>query len=158
MTYYLRFKAWVKFNFMLLIVKINRIMKYLFIILLLASCNPCKYVAKHAECFPADTIKLIEYKTKYVNQYISKDSIIKEVVPCDPAKPETVKETVYKTIWRTSIDTIFSDNKISVLNPINEDNAKKIIDLQNKVDNKNKIIWALIILIVALGVLYKLFK
>lgn len=123
------------------------------LVLILNSCNPCKNIAKYERCFPSDTIKLTEYKTKYVNQWTVKDSIIKEVVPCDPLKPETIKETIYKTNWRTTIDTIYTDKQVDRINPINEVLKKDNDELVRINKIKNKALWIESILLLIIGLL-----
>ena len=86
-----------------------------------ASCDPCKKIAKYERCFPADTVKQIEYKTKYIKEVVTNDSIVFEQIPCDP-KTNTVYDTktVYKTNWKTIIDTIYSNKEVIKVNPVND--------------------------------------
>jgi len=65
---------------------------------LCSSCDPCRNIAKYERCFPADTVKQIEYKTKYIKEFVTNDSIVYQTEPCDP-KDSLVYRT--KTEYRT---------------------------------------------------------
>ena len=73
-------------------------MKYIIFasILFLVSCNPCKYVSKHPECFPADSIVIEKNIIHYEKVFITNDSIILNTVPCDP-----ILKTYYKNKTRS---------------------------------------------------------
>jgi hypothetical protein len=126
-------------------------MKYLILIaiVLLVSCNPCKYVAKHPECFPADKIVTTNEVIHYEKQIVVKDSIIRDTVPCDPITNTYYKtNTVYKTNYKTIIDTIYQSKEISRINPLNEALKKSNDKLEIKLKRHNKVIrW----LVIALG-------
>lgn len=118
-------------------------MKYAIFILaslLLTSCNPCKQVARHPECFPADTIKEIKEVVHYEKEYITQDSIIIDSVPCTPDSIVLV-ETKYKTIHKTITDTIYESREEIKINPVNsklkEDNRK----LEEKILKRRWLIW-----------------
>ncbi len=134
----------------------------LFSILILfffTSCNPCRNIAKYERCFPADTVKLTEYKTKYVKEVITNDSIVFEQIPCDP-KTNTVYDTktIYKTNWRTTIDTIYTAKVVDRVNPINTDMQAEKDELSQKNNFKNKVIWieSILLLIIALLLYWKI--
>lgn len=130
-------------------------MKYILLfitIALLYSCNPCKYVAKHPECFPADTIKITNDVVRYEKEFITNDSIVFQAIPCDPIDSIIYKtRTIYKTNNKIVIDTIYQSKEISKINPINSVLEQENISLNNKVSNKNKII--IVLLIITLGLL-----
>lgn len=130
-------------------------MKYLIIVLILflVSCNPCKYVAKHPECFPADTVRITKNVIHYEKEYIINDSIIRDTVPCDPITKTYYKtNTVYKTNYKLKVDTIYTFKEISKINPINaslkKDNDKLIV----KIKLLNKILIGLLILVATMGI------
>lgn len=117
-------------------------MRYLPIILIfLVSCNPCKYVAKHPECFPADTVKIVNDVVRYEKEIIRNDSIIYDTIPCDP-----ITKTYYKTktVWKTKevlrIDTIYQYKDVAKINPLNISIKNENDKLINKVKNRNKAI------------------
>lgn len=117
-------------------------------ILFLISCNPCRKVAKHPECFPADTVTKKEYVITHEKVYITEDSIIYDTIPCDPVIQEVVvPKIIYKTVYKTRTDTIRTEQKISKINPVNtelqNENTKIKAELQlkkNKLKKKNKIL------------------
>lgn len=111
------------------------------LLLLLVGCNPCKYVAKHAECFPADTVIVTNDVVHYEKEIIINDSIIRDTVPCDPITNTYYKtNTVYKTNYKTIIDTIYQSKEISRINPLNEVLKEKNDKLELKIKRHNKII------------------
>jgi hypothetical protein len=116
-------------------------MKYLIFItiVLFSSCNPCKYVSKHPECFPADTVIKEKEVIKHVTEYITNDSIVRDTVPCDPITKTYVKtNTVYRTKTIRETDTIKTVVNTSKINPVNNELKKKVNKLENKVEAKNK--------------------
>lgn len=129
------------------------------ILFFLASCNPCRNIAKYERCFPADTVKLTEYKTKYIKEVITNDSIVFEQIPCDP-KTNTVYDTktIYKTNWRTTIDTIYTAKVVDRVNPINLNLKAEKDKLSQKNNFKNKVIWieSILLLIIALLLYWKI--
>ena len=95
-------------------------MKYIVVlsIVLLASCNPCKYVSKHPECFPSDTIKIEKETIRHVKEYITNDSIIYDTIETPILKK--IYETIFKTKTIERTDTIFENRYTAKINPINE--------------------------------------
>ena len=140
-------------------------MRYLIILsIFLVGCNPCKQIAKNPtkfNCFPADTIKIINDVIHYETEYIINDSIIRDTVPCDPITNTYYKtKTVYKTKYSVKIDTIYEYKQTSKINPINNMLEQQNDKLTNKVSNRNKIILILsgvIILIISLLYLFRKF-
>jgi cyanate lyase len=126
-------------------------MKYLILIaiVLLVSCSPCKHVAKHPEYFPADTIVITNDVIHYEKEIIINDSIVRDTVPCDPVTNTYYKtNTVYKTNYKTIIDTIYQSREISRINPLNQVLKKTNDKLELKIKRHNKVIrW----LVIALG-------
>ena len=136
-------------------------MKYTLIIIafLLTGCNPCKYVSKHPECFPSDTIKITSEVIKYVKEYVTNDSIVYEKEPCDPiTNTVIIKEIVYKTNWKTIIDTIYTTKETSKINPINIELKKENQKLVQHSAVQKKIIISLLIAIGILLLIYKFFS
>lgn len=131
-------------------------MKYLILITIvfLVSCNPCKYVSKHPECFPADTVVINNEVIHYEKEIVVNDSIIRDTVPCDPITNTYYKtRTVYKTNYKTIIDTIYQSKEISKINPLNEALKKSNDKLELKVKLRNKALIGLIILLLIFAVI-----
>jgi len=130
-------------------------MKLLYItttLLFLVGCNPCKYVSKHQECFPADTVKQIEYKTKYIKEYITNDSIVYQTEPCNPKDSLVYRtKTEYRTKNIIKVDTIYSDKEVIKVNPLNEELKSENSALKSKLTNRNKQTLALGIVILLIG-------
>lgn len=130
-------------------------MKYIIIIsIFLVSCNPCKQIAKHPECFPADTVVIKEEIIHYEKEIVVNDSIIHDTVPCDPITNTYYKtNTVYKTNYKTIVDTIYQSKETSKINPVNILLETDNIKLKNKTKNRNKVIGGLSLLIILLGLI-----
>lgn len=123
-------------------------MKYLIFIAIvfLASCNPCKYVTKHPECFPSDTILITNEVIHYEKEYITNDSIILDTVPCNPITNTYYKtRTEYITKLKVKIDTIITNKETVKINPLNEALKKSNDKLELKLKRHNKVIVWLII-------------
>ena len=130
-------------------------MKYIIIIsILLASCSPCKYVAKHPECFKPDSVIINNEIIHYEKEYITNDSIVRDTIPCD-VETNTVysTRTIYKTNNKLIIDTIYQSKTIDRINPLNEVLESDNIKLKNKTKNRNKVIGGLSLLIIFLGLI-----
>jgi uncharacterized protein YcfL len=119
-------------------------MKKLIIILLLFLVG-CKTTQ---QILPPDTVKQIEYKTKFVNQYVTIDSIVFKDIPCDPVDSIIFKtKTIYKTKVKEVFDTVFLDKEIIKTNPINSELQEDNIKLTAKNSLKNRAILILSILL-----------
>ena len=130
-------------------------MRYLIVLsIFLFSCNPCKRVSKHPECFSPDTITKIEKSISYEKIFITEDSIIVDTLPCDPVDSIVVYDVVYKTIWRVKIDTFYKDKEVVKINPLDALLKKKIIEHEIKVVNQKKIIFTLSLILLLLVVFY----
>lgn len=105
------------------------------------SCNPCKYVSKHQECFPADTIKIDNQTIHYEKIYITEDSIIVDTVPCPANDTILVPKKIYKTIWKTKIDTIYKSIEKSKVNPLNEALKDDNDRMAKKIERRKIFIW-----------------
>jgi len=139
-------------------------MKYLYItttLLFLVSCNPCKYVSKHPECFPADTVRIVDKQISYVDRVQKIDSIIFEKIPCDPVDSFIyTTKVIYRTNQITKIDTILSDKEVIKVNPLNEVIKSENTTLKTKLANRNKLAGSLgiiLILIAAFWIIKKKF-
>lgn len=102
------------------------------------------------QIIPPDTVRQIEYKTKFVNQYITNDSIVFKEIPCDPVDSIIYKtKTVYRTKVKEVIDTIYMDKEVIKTNPINSklqaDNLK--LTAKNAIKNKALLIVSVLLLI-----------
>jgi cyanate lyase len=106
-------------------------------------------VAKHPEYFPADTIVITNDVIHYEKEIIINDSIVRDTIPCDPVTNTYYKtNTVYKTNYKTIIDTIYQSREISRINPLNQVLKKTNDKLELKIKRHNKVIrW----LVIALG-------
>jgi hypothetical protein len=98
-----------------------------------SGCNTCKYVSKHPECFPTDTVYKNSEKIKYVEKISKQDSVKTDTVPCinDTA---IVYRKVYISNTITKIDTIYSDKYVSKVNPVNTQLRKDYDKLKTKSD------------------------
>jgi len=103
-----------------------------FILLLLFSCKSSKPLAMQA-----DTIRLTEKVIHYQTEYVIKDSVIRDTVPCDPLNPITIQKTIYQTKLKTIIDTIYTDKEKSIINPINSNLQAENAKLLQKARVKN---------------------
>lgn len=110
-------------------------------VIFLVSCNPCKFAAKHPECFPPDTVKITNNVIHYEKEYITNDSIIRDTAPCDPITKTYYKtNTVYKTKTVVKIDSIYTLKEVAKVNPINPKLKKANEKLENNVSSKNKLL------------------
>lgn len=136
-------------------------MRYIIIIsIFLASCNPCKYVSKHPECFSPDSIIVNNEVVRYEKEYITNDSVVFKAIPCDPVDSIIYKtKTIYKTKNIIKIDTIYKNKEVVKLNPINQELEQKVIKLEEKKDTLKKWLTRLIglslILIIILLILLR---
>ena len=130
---------------------------FVVLLIMMSSCNPCKQLAKHPECIQTDTIKLTEKVVHYETEYVIKDSVIRDTIKCDPANPITIQKTIYQTKLKTIIDTIYTDNSKTIINPINLNLQIEKEKLTNKNKFKGKVIWieSILLLIIALLVYLK---
>jgi len=64
------------------------------IIILFASCNPCKYVAKHPECYMSDSVIITETKTETITKIVLEpDSLsMKFLFECDSNNNVLIRE------------------------------------------------------------------
>lgn len=120
-------------------------MKYVFklyiilISIILSSCSPCKFVAKHPDCFMPDSVIINKETVRYEKEYITNDSIIFDTIPCNPVENFVYKtKTVYKTNYKTIIDTIYQSKEVSKINPVNELLESENMVLNNKLKNRTK--------------------
>lgn len=130
-----------------------------FVIFAITSCNPCRYVSKHSECFPPDTVKLINEVVHYEKIFITNDSIILDSVPCDPITETVIeRKTLYRTRTIEKTDTIYKNHFTSTLNPINKKLEQECELLKNKLLKRNKLLAGLVLLIIILMFIRKLLK
>jgi len=135
------------------------------IILLLTACNPCKYVAKHPECFPADTIQTSDSQSYYDSTYyadgagftivtqVIKDTSCKEDIILLLEQINTANGLITdlkitnendKAILTGRISKLVNAKKeiiiqreyVKVMNPINIENEKKLQELGVKLAKK----------------------
>lgn len=123
-------------------------MRYLMILLILSAfaCNPCKYVSKHQECFPADTFKHVMIKTvRDTITYIEEnESTLEAWFECDSNNQVLIKK-LNETNNGIKTVTIFKDNvlrirsytdSIAVLNKIIEEKSSEKITVMNPVNKQ----------------------
>lgn len=118
----------------------NKAILAVLVFTLLVSCNPCKYVTRHPECFPGDSITQTEKHVIYEKIYTTEDSVIIDTIPCDPITETAIEiETVYKTIWKTKIDTIYNSKETVKINPVNAQLKKSVEKINNKLIKKKQL-------------------
>jgi len=157
---------------------------FLSVLFAVASCNPCKYVAKHQECFPADTVKEKETTTVHDTvEWLTLDSTaIEALFECDSTNQVLIKELnehkgkgskttiVYRnnrlriSLYTDSIaqlKRIISKEKSTVryiVNPVNENLKKQTEKLQNRLANRRWLWWYFIVSLCAMAVYFVLRK
>ena len=109
-------------------------------LLLLASCNPCRYVSRHNECFRPDTVRSFERVEIKDTMFLTNDSIVYTDVPCNPS--EVVKfETKYITKWKVRTETNVKTEYVDRINPVNEtlkkEKDKAVTKLASVVTQRN---------------------
>jgi len=113
---------------------------------LMFGCKPCQTIQQ------TDTVRIVDKQISYVKEYITNDSIIHDTVPCDPTDPVTIQSTIYKTHWKTRIDTILSDKEVIKVNPINEQLIAENEAIALKLEHRNKaVLYLSIALIIILA-------
>jgi hypothetical protein len=131
-------------------------------IILVAACNPCKQVAKHPECFMPDTVKIHDKEIHYETEYVIKDSVSYDTLP-----GQIIEKTIFQTVLKHKIDTIYTSESVSKINPINQQLAdeNKVISVENamlkdSLKTRNKIILSLgiLVLLSLLYIGYKVFR
>ena len=131
-----------------------RALIFILAIILLSACSPCKYVAKHPECFQADTVIKTERIVHHEKEYITNDSIIHDTVIVEGDEKEIIK-TIYRTNWKEKTDTIYRYDKTTKINPINTQLQIKYDKAQKQANRYIKsTMWlsiALLLLIVLIG-------
>lgn len=118
------------------------------VVLMLASCKPCKYVSKHPECFPRDTvIRTNEIKVLDTVTYIEGHEAFLDVyLECDSLNQVLMKR-VDKTDKGIKADIILKNNilkihaltdSIEVLNRIIIDKELEKVIIMNPVNIQMK--------------------
>lgn len=85
-------------------------------IIILGACNPCKYVAKHQECFPPDTVKISEIKTVTDSIYFTEpDSMaISMLFECDSNNNVLMCELTELSSKGVETNVIFKNNRLDI--------------------------------------------
>ena len=88
-----------------------RIVIVFFLIALLSACNPCRYVANHPECYPADTVITTDIVTVTDTLiYIEENqSTLDAWFECDSNNQVLIKK-LEETISGIKTVTVFKDN------------------------------------------------
>jgi L-rhamnose mutarotase len=154
---------------------------------LIASCNPCRYVARHQECFLPDTVKettvqtihdsviFIKPDSGYIIAYFKCDSLnqvvmteLNEVKSKGVQTVTVFKDNTFKFKWQSDsikvlnrIISNLSTHSEHIMNPVNAVLKKENDSLKSKLIRKNtyiKILGGLSLsLLIAIG-LYLYFK
>jgi len=120
------------------------IMLFLFILIALYFTTSCKTI----EYLPGDTIREIEYKTKFEKEIVRFDSIITKT---DTFANIVFRDrTVYQTKENTKIDSVYTDREVIKVNPLNEQLKKDNDKLSNKLENRNRLALYLSIALIVL--------
>jgi len=92
---------------------------------------------KTIEYLPGDTIREIEYKTKFEKEIVRFDSIITKT---DTFANIVFRDrTVYQTNEKVKIDSIYINNEVTKVNPLNEQLKKDNDKLSNKLENRTRL-------------------
>lgn len=116
-------------------------------VFMLASCNPCRYVSNHPECFPADTIR--ESTTQTIRDtvtWIQADTFaLSALFYCDSANRVLMRDlTEYKSKGITT-EIVYRENRlqitvatdsIKVLNRIISELKSKTVTTMNPVNEQ----------------------
>jgi hypothetical protein len=80
------------------------------------ACSPCNYVAKHSECFPADTVKITDVQTIYDSiVYTVPDSINLELMfECDSNNQVLLKRLNETKSKGVETKVVFKDNVLKL--------------------------------------------
>ncbi len=153
---------------------------------LLVSCNPCKYVARHQECFLPDTIREINIQTVHdsVTWIMGDTSLFNAWFACDSMNNVIMKDlTEYKSKGVKS-KIVFTDNhlqlsfltdSIAVLNkiikstkthteyiknPVNAELQKECLKTVKRLQNQRWLWWWFIASVIALAtfIYFKIIK
>lgn len=114
--------------------------------LVIFSCKPAQVITL------TDTIKQIEYKTKYEKEIVRFDSIVTKTDTFDNIVFRD--RTVFQTKEKTKIDTVISDREVIKMNPLNEQLKDENYTLQSKLSNRNKQTTILVIFILLFSLLW----
>jgi len=109
------------------------IMLFIFVLVALYFTTACKTI----EYLPGDTIREIEYKTKFEKEIVRFDSIVTKTDTFDNIVFRD--RTVYQTKEHTKIDTVITDKEVIKMNPLNEKLKKDNDKLSNKVENRTRL-------------------
>jgi len=109
----------------------------------LVSCKPAQVITL------TDTIKQIEYKTKFEKEIVRFDSIVTKT---DTFSNIVFRDrTVYQTKEHTKIDSIYLDKEVIKENPVNQKLQKDNDKLSNKLENRNRLALYLSIALIVLA-------
>jgi hypothetical protein len=94
-------------------------MKYITIILLaflIASCNPCRYVARHQECFPPDSVNQTSTQTviDHSDNSAPDSSLFDALFLCDSANRALMKEVHELKSNGVTTTVSFQDNHLTI--------------------------------------------
>lgn len=121
----------------------------LIFIISLISCNPCKYVAKHPECFPPDSVH--ETSTSSVRDSVTwlqlDTSLFDAIFECDSMNNVLIKEVNEYKSKGVKTRVVFKDNhlqlsmftdSIAILNKIISEHKTSVTYVKNPVNDELK--------------------
>lgn len=156
--------------------QITKVWIILIILFIISSCNPCRYVSKHPECFPndtsiVDTFTVVTENIEYIfdstalNLYLQCDSnynvLVKEYFS-ESSDKETDIKVVYKykdnklqiksyadsiRILNTLVEK-YKDTKQYIINPVNVQLKKDLIKSNEKLQKRKWLWWYFVISLV----------
>ena len=147
-----------------------------FSLLILLSCNPCRYVAHHPECFAPDTIRETITSTMHDSiTWIQFDTTLFDAIfACDSLNNVLMKQVdEYKTKG-VKTKVVFRDNRLQlsmftdsiailnkiirehkthseyIKNPVNDELKRQNEKLENRMHNRRWLLWYFVVSIAAL--------
>lgn len=152
--------------------------------MLLLSCNPCKNIAKYERCFPVDSIlieKTVIQRDSFT--FTEPDTLSMQLLfECDSNNNVLIRELNNTSSKGIDVKYIFKDNRLNLTayvdsiailnkliettknkeiirtNPLNEQIKSERDKLADKLNNRNKLIWVLIGLIILIVLAVKFLK
>lgn len=124
-------------------------MKWLPFLLLFAACTPCRYVSRHPECFPADTVRItnIRIERDTITYIEESESTLEAYFECDSNNQVLMKRLAETNTGNIKPTVIFRDNtlkisyyvdSIAVLHKIIKETSGKETTILNPVNEQMK--------------------
>jgi preprotein translocase subunit SecF len=143
-----------------------KLLSLILLTILIASCNPCRYVARHQECFPPDSIT--STSTESVKDSSQKEppdsSIFEALFECDSLNNALMKEVNEVKSQGVQTQIVYRDNKIyirtstpgketkirtviktvtvkeKIMNPVDAELKRKNLKLEKQVQRKTVLV------------------